>query len=118
MSIVTLPRAGVTPIGYLDASTGKVFLDPDWARGFDQLVRRTGGVTATATTMDLSVSAFEGGRIPEQQAQLQALEQARLQEPRFVETPLANDVPSTAELQARVDALETAIRALQQGAQA
>jgi hypothetical protein len=117
MSTVTLPRAGITPIGHLDPATGKVFLDPDWAKGFDQLVQRTGGTTSSTIT-DLSVSAFEDAGVAEQQAQLHSLDQTYGQVPLAITFHPGSDASSMAELQARVDALEAAVRALQQGAQA
>ncbi len=116
MSTVTLPRAGITPIGYLDIRGEKVpvWLDQDWARGFDQLVVRTGGVTSNTIT-EINIAAFEDAGIPEQQAEIYTIDQAHGQLPPVVMLPAMDDVSSIAELQARVDRLETMIQALQQG---
>jgi hypothetical protein len=113
MSTVTLPRAGITPIAYVDKE-GRAWVDQEWARAFNDLLIRVGGTTSN-TISEINIAAFEDAGIAEQQAEIYTIDQTHSQHPPVVVLPPADDVSSIAELRSRVDALETAIQALRQG---
>lgn len=131
MSVVTLPKAGITPIGHFELRGQKlpVFLDPEWARGFEQLLNRAGGVTSNTIT-ELNIAAFEDAGIAEQQAELHAVDLRYGQLPTAAALPPDPDLSPAAatvvapddyndhgvsELRARVAVLEETIRGLLQG---
>lgn len=102
MSLLTLPQ-GRIPIGVatINGQRVTVDVDPEWMRFFTILTARAGGITGVSTT-ELVESSFEDAGINEMQAQMYANEQGQNQR-------------STAELQARIDALEAEIQSIKQG---
>jgi hypothetical protein len=131
MSTVTLPRAGITPIGYMDVRGEKVpvWIDQEWARAFNDLLIRVGGTTSNTIT-ELNIAAFEDAGIAEQQAELHSVDSRYGQLPVPPVFPPEQDVSPAAqfdvkdadysdhgvsELRARVAVLEAMIAGLMQG---
>jgi hypothetical protein len=117
MTLLTRPQ-GRIPIGYamFQGQRVPVTIDIEWDRFLAILTERAGGVTGVSTT-ELVESAYEDAGINEINAQSMAFEQGQNQRPQqeFVQ---AVEFDNNAELRARIDALETEIQALKQGATA
>lgn len=116
MSELTPPQARIALVEI--GEDGKGYVTQEWYPYLAQdLLDRVGGAVA-ATNSDLQTAQFEDAGIPEQQAEIYAVDQAFGQQPPAVVLPTIDDVSSIAQLQARVDALERAIQDIRQGLQA
>lgn len=115
MSTLTLPTARI-PVGFATVQGQRVpvVIDPEWMRWASTLTERAGGITGVSTT-ELVESAYEDAGIQEMQALIFANEQGQNQRPPMVDFPAVEPLENTAELSARISALEAQIQALNQG---
>lgn len=113
MSTLTKPQGSVA-IGWaiVQGQRVPVTIDIEWDRFLSVLTARAGGVAGVSTT-EIVESAFEDAGINEMQAMVFANENGQNQRPPevFMES---QDFDNAAELRARIDALETMVKELQQ----
>lgn len=114
MSTLTKPQGRIA-LGYAVVQGERVLvtIDREWDKFLSDLAERAGGVVGVSTT-ELVESAYEDAGIQEMQAAIFTSEYAQNQRP-IVELMATQEFDSTAELRARIDALETAIQGLTQG---
>ena len=117
MTPLNLPPPSRVSIGYVQGPNGplEMLISPEWARYFETLTERAGGVTGAGTT-DLAVSAFEDAGIEESKAEMialaRSLDQSTRQEP---ETRLDVLETQVTEALALIGELRRDITGLQQG---
>ena len=117
MTTLNIPPSARVAIGTIQGPTGPVsmFISPEWARYFETLTERAGGVTGSSTT-DLSISAFEDAGIEETKADMQAFIRSLEQSPPFnPEQRIADLETQATECFALIGELKREIVALQQG---
>jgi hypothetical protein len=114
MSLLLKPQ-GLIPLGVaiINGQRFPVSVDLQWDQFFTALTERAGGITGVSTT-ELVESSFEDAGISEMQAQMFAMDAARMQDP-IREQVAIDAIDNTAELHARISAMETELQALRQG---
>lgn len=113
MSALTKPAGRVT-LGWamFQGQRVPVTIDIEWDRFLSVLTDRAGGVAGVSTT-EIVESAYEDAGINEMQALMFANENGQNQRPPEVCIE-SQDFDNAAELRARIDALETMVKELQQ----
>lgn len=88
MTTLNIPPPARVAIGTVEGKNGPVsmYISTEWARYFETLTERAGGVTGTGTT-DLALSAFEDAGTEETKAELQAFMRSIDQIPRVEANP-------------------------------
>ena len=117
MSTLNVPPSNRVAIGTIESPSGPVqmFISPEWARYFETLTERAGGVAGSSTT-DLAVSAFEDAGVEEIKADMAAIFRSMDQAPRFeAQLRIACLEQQIGEAMALIGELRREVLGLQQG---